>query len=63
MLSGRSVWRWAALSHEQALANARAAATACARARVERAEVEQFLLERAEASAVQPPVQGAAQAR
>ncbi|QIG42630.1 hypothetical protein G5V58_07415 [Nocardioides anomalus] len=59
MLSGRTVWRWAVASHEQALANARGAATACARARVERAEVEQFLLARAqgvEVSAAQPPV-------
>jgi hypothetical protein len=30
-------------SNEQAVANARAAATECSRARVERAEVEQFL--------------------
>ena len=55
MISGRTVWRWAVASHEQALANARGAATACARARVERAEVEQYLLER-ELSAAQPLV-------
>ncbi len=30
-------------SNERAVANARAAATECSRARVERAEVEQFL--------------------
>ena len=40
-----SVWRWAVASNERAVANARAAATECSRARVERAEVEQFLSE------------------
>jgi len=43
MISVSSVWRWAAVSNERAVANARAAATECSRARVERAEVEQFL--------------------
>ena len=43
MVSVRGVWRWAALSNERAVANARAAATECSRLRVERAEVEQFL--------------------
>jgi hypothetical protein len=40
-----SAWRWAVASNERAVANARAAATECSRLRVERAEVEQFLLE------------------
>jgi hypothetical protein len=39
------VWRWAVASNERAVANARVAATECSRLRVERAEVEQFLLE------------------
>ena len=43
MISVRHVWRWAAVSNERAVANARAAATECSRLRVERAEVEQFL--------------------
>ena len=34
---------WAVASNERAVSNARAAATECSRARVERAEVEQFL--------------------
>jgi hypothetical protein len=42
-MSVSSVWRWAVASNERAVANARAAATECSRARVERAEVEQFL--------------------
>ena len=42
MISVR-VWRWAAVSNERAVANARAAATECSRRRVERAEVEQYL--------------------
>jgi len=41
------VWRWAVASNERAVANARAASTECSRARVERAEVEQFLSEMA----------------
>ena len=43
MISVSSVVRWAVASNERAVANARAAATECSRARVERAEVEQFL--------------------
>ena len=43
VISVRGVWRWAAVSNERAVANARAAATECSRLRVERAEVEQFL--------------------
>jgi hypothetical protein len=39
------VWRWAVASNERAVANALVAATECSRLRVERAEVEQFLLE------------------
>lgn len=38
-----SLRAWAAASHEQALANARAGATACSRRRVEREEVTLFL--------------------
>jgi hypothetical protein len=45
VISVSSVWRWAAVGNERAVANARAAATECSRLRVERAEVEQFLLE------------------
>jgi len=43
VISVRGLWRWAAVSNERAVANARAAATECSRIRVERAEVEQFL--------------------
>ena len=43
MISVGTLWRWAVASNERAVANARAAATECSRARVERAEVEQFL--------------------
>ena len=47
VISVRSAWRsphrWAVVSNERAVANARAAATECSRLRVERAEVEQFL--------------------
>ena len=50
MISVSSVWRWAVASNERAVANARAAATECSRARVERAEVEQFLSEIARSS-------------
>ena len=50
-MSVSSVWRWAVASNERAVANARAAATECSRARVERAEVAQFL---SEIAAVQP---------
>ena len=45
VISVRGVWRWAAVSNERAVANARAAATECSRARVERAEVAEFLSE------------------
>jgi hypothetical protein len=49
------VWRgallWAVASNERAVANARAAATECSRIRVERAEVEQFLSDRAGSTA------------
>jgi len=38
-----SIWRWAVASNEQALANARTAATECSRRRLERAEVDAFL--------------------
>jgi hypothetical protein len=50
MISVSSVWRWAVASNERAVANARAAATECSRARVERAEVVQFLSEIARSS-------------
>jgi hypothetical protein len=50
VFSVSSVWRWAVASNERAVANARAAATECSRARVERAEVEQFLSARAEST-------------
>jgi hypothetical protein len=50
MISVRSVWRWAVVSNERAVANARTAATECSRARVERAEVEQFLSALAEST-------------
>ena len=43
MISVSGVLRWAVASNERAVANARAAATECSSARVERAEVEQFL--------------------
>ena len=43
VISVRGVWRWAAVSNERAVANARAAATECSRLRVERAEVDQYL--------------------
>ncbi|WP_341925112.1 hypothetical protein [Nocardioides psychrotolerans] len=36
-------WQWAAASNERAVVNAREAATACSRRRVERLEVELFL--------------------
>ena len=42
-MSVRGVWRWAAVSNERAVANAREAATECSRLRVERAEVDQYL--------------------
>ena len=50
MISLNGVWRWAVESNERAVANARAASTECSRARVERAEVEQFLNEIARSS-------------
>jgi hypothetical protein len=45
MISVRGVWRWAVVSNERAVANARAAATECSRRRVELAEVEELLAE------------------
>ena len=42
-----NVWRWPVASNERAVANARVAATECARLRVERAETEQLLAEHA----------------
>ena len=39
-------WQWASASNERAIANARAATTACSRRRLERAEVELFLAAR-----------------
>ena len=44
-MSVGTLWRWAVASNERAVANARVAATECSRLRVERAEVEQFLVE------------------
>ena len=49
-------WRWGARSHERALDNARDAATVLSRARVERAEIEQWLeLRLADAAAADQP--------
>ena len=45
MISVGGLRRWAVASNERAVANARAAATECSRARLERAEVEQLLAE------------------
>jgi hypothetical protein len=48
------VWTWGRASNDRAIANARAAATELSRCRVERDEVEVFLMEvrmRREASA------------
>lgn len=45
---------WSAASHVVALDNARAAATACSRARVEREEVARYLAVRAVATTVAP---------
>jgi hypothetical protein len=42
VISG-ALQRWAVASNDRAVANARLAATACSQARVERAEVAQFL--------------------
>jgi len=49
VISVRDVVLWAVASNDRAVANARAAATECSRARVERAEVEDFLAEHARA--------------
>jgi hypothetical protein len=57
-----SVWRWAVASNERAVANARVAATECSRLRVERAEVEQFLVEH-EASIVEVTAKAASAGR
>jgi len=56
--SARSIWQWAVASNEQAVANARTAATECSRRRLERAEVEQFLAAHAAAavSTLEQPV-------
>lgn len=66
MISG-ALRRWAVASNDRAVANARLAATACSRARVERAEVEQFLATLAPAyaggPALEAPVRGTASAR
>lgn len=66
MISG-ALWRWAVASNDRAVANARVAATACSRARVERAEVAQFLSALAETYAEGPalgaPVRGTATGR
>jgi hypothetical protein len=51
VISVSGVLRWAVASNERAVANARAAATQCSRARVERAEVEQFLADVARSTA------------
>ena len=50
VISVRNAWRWAVASNERAVANARTASTECSRARVERAEVEQFLSDIARSS-------------
>lgn len=60
MISADVLWRWAAVSNERAVANARAAATECARRRVERAEVELVLQGYAERAAADVAVRGAA---
>ena len=64
MISGDLLRRWAARSQEQALANARAAATECSRRRLERAEVDLYLAAYAdrvdEASAPEARAGGAA---
>jgi hypothetical protein len=41
-----NVWQWAVASNERAVANARAAAVDCSRRRLERAEVQDYLLSR-----------------
>ncbi|MCW2795415.1 hypothetical protein [Nocardioides sp.] len=51
-------WRWTRISNERAVANARAAAVDCSRRRLERAEVDRYLTQRALARAAAP---GAAQ--
>lgn len=43
MISLATLLRWPVASNDQAVRNARAAATECSRLRVERAEVEQYL--------------------
>jgi len=42
-----NVWQWAVASNDRAVANARAAAVDCSRRRLERAEVHEYLLQRA----------------
>jgi hypothetical protein len=41
-----NVWQWAVASNERAVANARSAAVDCSRRRLERAEVQDYLLQR-----------------
>jgi len=62
VISVRSIWQWSVASNEQALANARVAATECSRRRLERAEVEQFLAgyAAAAASTLEQPVRASA---
>jgi hypothetical protein len=43
VISLATLLRWAVASNDQAVRNARAAATECSRLRLERAEVEQYL--------------------
>jgi hypothetical protein len=62
VISVSGAWRWAVASNERAVANARGAATECSRLRVERAEVEQFLLEQ-EASIVEVTAKAATTGR
>jgi len=62
VISVRSIWQWAVASNEHAVANARVAATECSRRRLERAEVEQFLVTYAAAatSTLEQPVRASA---
>jgi hypothetical protein len=63
MISGTGLWRWAAVSNERAVANARAAAVECSRRRVERAEVAAYLEALRERPAVEAAVREAVRAR
>ena len=51
-------WRWAGASNARAVENARVAAVACARRRVERAEVDAFLAARADRRGADPSASG-----